>query len=213
MSDILNNVNPESLKVRADRKQKIADIQHQLSKTDAEAITKHFNYYYNAAKSEAINKDLSYDDILRKLADMTLANHYNQSAFLVITSAWEDIAIAVNALSDKIENEESIKLKTLINEGNHWALNLQNALSDHKSALAKHNGKKGSTKRHAPMAELKAWTLKRYSEGKWPSANKAAFDLKESVITHGKTINVHLTEGNAQRTIAEWINEHKKHTT
>jgi hypothetical protein len=78
---------------------------------------------------------------------------------------------------------------------------------------AKRNGKKGSTVRHAPTNELKAWMLQRYSEGKWPSANKAAYDLKEIVITHGKTINAHLTEENAQRTIAEWINEHKKHTT
>lgn len=66
-------------------------------------------------------------------------------------------------------------------------------------------GAKGAAKRHAPYARLRAWAVERYRAGKWPSANKAAHDLKGSVIAHGRTIGANLTEENAQRTIAEWI--------
>ncbi|MGC2456704.1 MAG: hypothetical protein WA435_01755 [Gallionellaceae bacterium] len=66
-------------------------------------------------------------------------------------------------------------------------------------------GKNGALKRHEPMRLLKKWTLKRYQAGKWPSANAAAHALKDEVIAHGKAINAHLTETNAQRTIADWI--------
>lgn len=66
-------------------------------------------------------------------------------------------------------------------------------------------GAKGAAKRHAPYAKLRAWTVEKYRAGKWPSANKAAHDLKDSVIAHGRTIGANLTEENAQRTIAEWI--------
>lgn len=66
-------------------------------------------------------------------------------------------------------------------------------------------GKSGANKRHAPMAMLKARTIKRYREGDWPSANKAAHALKRIVMEYGKTIGAHLTEENAQRTIANWI--------
>lgn len=66
-------------------------------------------------------------------------------------------------------------------------------------------GKVGAQKRHAPMAALRTWAIERYRTGKWQSANQAAHTLKESVIKHGRTINAHLTEENAQRTIAEWF--------
>jgi hypothetical protein len=73
-------------------------------------------------------------------------------------------------------------------------------------------GKAGADKRHAPMKELRDWTIEQYKAGSWiaknESANKAAHDLKEKVLAHGKIINPELailSEQNAQRTIAEWI--------
>lgn len=66
-------------------------------------------------------------------------------------------------------------------------------------------GAKGADKRHAPMRALRDWALSQYQAGSWPSANKAAHDLKNQVMAHGRTIGAILTEENAQRTIAEWI--------
>lgn len=66
-------------------------------------------------------------------------------------------------------------------------------------------GKAGAKKRHAPMASLRAWAIERYQASEWKSANQAAHSLKESIIAHGRTINAHLSDENAQRTIAEWF--------
>lgn len=66
-------------------------------------------------------------------------------------------------------------------------------------------GKAGAIKRHAPMTTLREWAVKKYQAGKWSSANQAAHDLKICVIEHGRTIGAHLSEENAQRTIAEWF--------
>jgi len=66
-------------------------------------------------------------------------------------------------------------------------------------------GKAGARKRHAPMAELREWAIKKYKVGKWPSANQAAHDLQDCVIEHGRTIGAALSKANAQRTIAEWL--------
>ena len=66
-------------------------------------------------------------------------------------------------------------------------------------------GKSGAEKRHAPMRELQDWAVEKYKSGEWKSANGAAHKLKDSVIAHGRTINAHLSEENAQRTIAEWF--------
>lgn len=71
-------------------------------------------------------------------------------------------------------------------------------------------GKKGATKRHGPMKNLEAWAVKKYREKEWPSANKAAHDLKDQVMEYGRTIDAHLTEENAQRTIADWFRKASK---
>jgi len=61
------------------------------------------------------------------------------------------------------------------------------------------------------MRDLEKWTLMQHEAGNWitlkKSANEAAHDLKEKVLAHGRTIGAHLSEANAQRTIAEWINK------
>jgi hypothetical protein len=74
-----------------------------------------------------------------------------------------------------------------------------------KATYLSNLGKSGAAKRHGPMTKLKAWTIQRYQEGEWASANKAAHALKTSVMEYGKTIGAHLSEENAQRTIADWI--------
>lgn len=66
-------------------------------------------------------------------------------------------------------------------------------------------GKAGAIKRHAPNAELRAWTVEQYRRGSWPSKNKAAHDLVERVIEHGRKIGVGLSPSNAQRTIVDWL--------
>ncbi len=66
-------------------------------------------------------------------------------------------------------------------------------------------GRRGAQKRHAPMATLREWAVEKYKAGEWKSANQAAHALKESVIEHGRGIGAHLSEENAQRTIAEWF--------
>ena len=67
-------------------------------------------------------------------------------------------------------------------------------------------GKRGAEKRHAPMRNLRTWTIKQFRAGSWPSVNQASHDLKDKVIAYGRTINAELGAQNAQRTIAVWIN-------
>lgn len=71
-------------------------------------------------------------------------------------------------------------------------------------------GKSGARKRYAPMRDLEAWTLSEYRIGNWKSANQAAHALKDAVLAQSRTLEANLTESNAQRTIAEWINRDKK---
>jgi hypothetical protein len=66
-------------------------------------------------------------------------------------------------------------------------------------------GKAGAMARLEPMRKLREWALERYKQEQWRSANAAAVALKDEVIAHGRTIGAHLTDGNAQRTIAEWF--------
>lgn len=96
-------------------------------------------------------------------------------------------------------------------------LQLGTALTDDESAKLKtfdfsEIGKKGAKRRHAAMAELREWTIEQYKAGNWPTNSAAAFDLKDSVIDHGRTINATLTPTNAQRTIQSWISNHKNNT-
>ena len=71
-------------------------------------------------------------------------------------------------------------------------------------------GKRGAEKRHAPMRNLRTWTIEQFRAGSWPSVNQASHDLKDKVIAYGRTINAELGAQNAQRTIAVWINSSLK---
>lgn len=74
---------------------------------------------------------------------------------------------------------------------------------------ASENGKAGADKKFAPLRKLKEWTILEYQAGSWPSANKAAHELQKRVLEKGRSMNVNLSEENAQRTIAEWIRNSK----
>ena len=74
-----------------------------------------------------------------------------------------------------------------------------------KSGYFSQKGKAGALARLEPMRKLREWALERYDQGQWKSANAAAHALKDEIIKHGRTIGAILTEGNAQRTIAEWF--------
>lgn len=71
-------------------------------------------------------------------------------------------------------------------------------------------GKSGARIRYEPMRKLEAWALAEYRNGNWKAASKAAHAMKDAVIAHGRTIGAVLSESNAQRTIAEWINKEKR---
>ncbi len=66
-------------------------------------------------------------------------------------------------------------------------------------------GKSGAEKRHRPMRDLRTWATEQYQAGQWQSANQAAHQLQDRAIAHGRTIGAHLTETNAQRTLADWF--------
>lgn len=71
-------------------------------------------------------------------------------------------------------------------------------------------GKAGAQVRWAPYKKLEAWAVEKYRAKKWPSANKAAHALKDQVMEYGRTIDAHLTEENAQSTIAGWFRKANK---
>lgn len=76
------------------------------------------------------------------------------------------------------------------------------------------NGRKGAENRHKPLKLLRIWVIEEYKkllpEKKWTVASAAAFDLIDSAIDHGRTINANITRTNGPRKIAEWINAYKK---
>ena len=71
-------------------------------------------------------------------------------------------------------------------------------------------GAMGAQVRWVPNKKLEAWAVEKYRAKEWPSANKAAHDLKDQVREYGRTIGATLTEENAQRTIADWFRKANK---
>ena len=96
-------------------------------------------------------------------------------------------------------------------------LQLGTALSEAETAKLRSfdfskSGKNGAEKRHARMKKLREWTIEQYKAGRWSTISSAAFDLKDSVIAHGRTLGAILTPTNAQRTIQLWISNNKNNT-
>ncbi len=81
--------------------------------------------------------------------------------------------------------------------------------SDEKDRIAKFNfsalGAAGAAKRHSPTRALREYAVSLYEPDEWKSANQAAHELMDKIMTHGRSINARLAPSNAQRTIAEWF--------
>lgn len=112
---------------------------------------------------------------------------------------------AALCLSDNVEKAlnllaDAVSANDLALQG---ALQLSNFFN--RKAERAINGKAGAKKRHARTAELKAWTLQKYREGTYKSANHAASELVSAVLAQSQEMGAFLSKSNAQRTIAEWI--------
>lgn len=97
-------------------------------------------------------------------------------------------------------------IKTLEIENSIYSDNSEKSLSRYMSK----NGSKGANIKNEPMRKLKAFAINLAKE--YPlnnSANKIAFEIKNTVYMHGRTINANLSQHNAQDTIKKWINESK----
>ena len=66
-------------------------------------------------------------------------------------------------------------------------------------------GRKGAVKRHKPMRLLEEYALSLYEHLEGKSANAAAYELRDKILDHSRTINANLKPSNAQRTIADWF--------
>lgn len=97
------------------------------------------------------------------------------------------------------------ELKLLAANGNQFAIISLKGLASHRRAVAKSSGREGAKERHARTKQLREWAVQRYKAKIWPSANKAAHELKAEILAHGRTIGATLSEENAQRTLAEWF--------
>lgn len=106
----------------------------------------------------------------------------------------DNIEMALDLLADSVSAND-LALQGELHLSNFFGRKAERAI----------NGKAGAQKRHAKMAELKDWTIKKYKTGTWKSANQAASELMSDVLAHSQKIEANLTKSNAQRTIAEWI--------
>lgn len=170
-------------------------------------------------KLEEQAKRLDYDLEDNEVTDLLLANIYDQKRKLQSTASeaeWAEhfLSLAYAQTLIVMHDVHSDGAVSALCLGN-WAVGILTSMSNRPehglcvTCAVKHhaskNGKAGAAKKFAPFRELEAWTRKKYLEGSWPSANKAAHALKEEVIAHGRAIGAVLSNENAQRTIAEWL--------
>lgn len=149
------------------------------------------------------------DRLVSDLHEATLLNGYKSPTPSINLSLAGDCALkamdAVCFAEHLRQAEWFVSYATNVND-----TKLTEAIRIHSSENYAALGKVGATKRHQPMANLKIWAMAQYRLGEWQSANQAAHALKDGVVKHGRTIKAYLSEGNAQRTIAGWINQAKK---
>ncbi len=160
-----------------------------------------------------LKKGMTHDDFFNCLADAWNDNEKLSAVNKELCDKLKQSQRVLNIFSEEIRGF----IKTDIN---HVRLNILKMYEDMDDMVAKallkgikiqlsnskiSAGISGANKRHEPMRNLKEWAIAEYRAEVWPSANKAAHELKSRVIEHGKTINAILTKENAQRTIAEWF--------
>lgn len=66
-------------------------------------------------------------------------------------------------------------------------------------------GRKGAVERHKQMRLLEEYALSLYENAEGRSANAAAYELRDKILDHSRTIGANLKPSNAQRTIADWF--------
>lgn len=167
----------------------------------------------NLARINEMVKELglTHEDILKMLAVSWVAVEELTESNKEFAALLDEQGMALRVFSEGVKNgSEGAKialLEMLAEVRNVTAKALLKGIELQKKTYASRSGKAGAAKRHAPMAQLRAWAIEKYREGKWPSANQAAHDLRDCVIEHGRTIGANLSKANAQRTIADWINK------
>lgn len=155
-----------------------------------------------------LNKGSSGDELTEQLFHLAETTDVEKIPTLFV--AWiVSCGYALRALKEHRTGSHDIAW-TYVMDAEFWlgivlGADSEKKTNDDAKRLFSAMGKKGADVRHAPIAALKEWVISRYLEGSYPSANKAASALKESAISHGRTIGAVLSEENAQRTLAEWI--------
>lgn len=152
--------------------------------------------------------ETSGDDLVEDLGNMEEASDEEKVpplfVVMLITCAY-----GVQAMKAELDGSHDIAW-AFVADASYWlgglmvAEKAQETPNDNLGHLFSELGK-GGVARHEPNMRLKEFLYSIYEEGKYVSANKAAHELKDQVLEHGRKIGAVLTIENAQRTIAEWI--------
>jgi hypothetical protein len=92
-----------------------------------------------------------------------------------------------------------------------WAVGVSQKISkrDLKRERSK-NGTKGAAPRSKNLKDVRAYVAELAAPFGTKSANSIAFEIKDKVIQKARQFNVVLSEANAQRTIRDYILDHRK---
>jgi hypothetical protein len=92
-----------------------------------------------------------------------------------------------------------------------WAVGVSQKISkrDLRRELSK-NGTKGAAPRSKNLKDVRAYVAELATPFSSKSANSIAFEIKDKVIQKARQFNVVLSEANAQRTIRDYILDHRK---
>lgn len=92
-----------------------------------------------------------------------------------------------------------------------WTVGITQKLSkrDLRKERSK-NGTKGAVPRSNNLKEVRAYVAELAAPFGKKSANAIAFEIKDEVMKKARQFNVVLSEANAQRTIRDYILDHRK---
>jgi hypothetical protein len=101
---------------------------------------------------------------------------------------------------------QSVQLTSFVKP---WTDMLEEAIADASSGKPRFNpvlnARKGAKARHAKEKELKGYAIELYLGKKWRSKRDAAKKIIRDVVLKGNEIGVNLTDGNAERTVYQWL--------
>lgn len=138
------------------------------------------------------------DDSLATLTDMLDLAHW-WLAFALDALAAEQISDALKFHALSVAN--LARFETSLN----WIESLADGGGSGSGFDPVANGKKGAAVRHAPRNELMKYALERYSAKSWLSMRDASKKILSDVVNKGKEIGCVLADGNAERTVYDWI--------